>query len=713
MASRQLQPTRFEIISPFLQRQGEPWTVITHRVWTDLVDRGLTGVPLPTKPFGQCMKKIKGIWENNIKVISRFSEEGLVQLPFTPFQLGFATPKRKRSHSEPNISITSLTFNDDGDGTGDGNGDSDGDGDGDGDESFAVPFSPVVTPHETTKKLKPRKMFHDSGKKSKKRKTEDMFQHMVNYPLEEVVFSFKRYLKLHNISSAVDIVEVVLKDEKKADLILKKINAPPIRFTDTHALALKNDLDLSIRQYRGLQLHLETLDMKEALPSRVRIQAEQKKCYPDGIIVTNNSAEVPLQNLLNKSVERLLESLGEKVLELDSKLTLMVKSGMDGQSAHSNYQQSPEGPDFDDSSLFCVAATMLRLIDSKGDTVWKNRVPNSPNWCRPIYIAFSKETTELSNLWKEKIYEQVRHLETFCIILYGRIFEITFKVYLTMLDGLMKTRLTDKPTFTNRCPFCGAKPIQRNEWDVYKGFCESKLEYLMFGISPLHLWIRCLEFILSSAFKLAVKVYKQSSATKQIIEETKENVKAAIYDELKIHVSKVKPGVGTTNDGNLARKFFKNHLKMHPATGINHDLLKSFYTLLTVIHSGFKLKTDTFKIYARDTFDLLQSEYKWYFIPPSVHAMLFHTVEVQELLPFTIGESSEEGLESSHKRRRYVRECHSRKDSREHTIIDMFHWDLQETDPVVLAKSSKAVFKQKREELTEDMMNLIQREIFQ
>ena len=218
---------------------------------------------------------------------------------------------------------------------------------------------------------------------------------------------------------------------------------------------------------------------------------------------------------MNKSVEQLLESLGEKVLELDTKLTLTLKTGMDGQSAHSNYQQSHQGAAFDDSSLFCVAATMLRLIDTKGDTVWKNRVPNSPNWCRPIYIAFSKETKELSQMWRDKIYEQVRNLETFCIILYGKLFQITFAVYLTMLDGLMKTRLTDKPTYNDRCPFCGAKPIQRNEWDVYKDACESNIEYLMFGISPLHLWIRCLEFILNLAYKLVVKVHKKKRYHKE------------------------------------------------------------------------------------------------------------------------------------------------------------------------------------------------------
>ena len=140
MAHGQLQPSRYEVISPFLERRGLPWTLIKQSVWASLVDRGLTGVPLPTVTFGLSMKRVKELWENSSKVILSFSKMRYVQLPFTPLQLGFATPKRKRSHSEPNISITNMTFSDDGN-----------DHDNENDESFAVPFSPDVTPNKTTK----------------------------------------------------------------------------------------------------------------------------------------------------------------------------------------------------------------------------------------------------------------------------------------------------------------------------------------------------------------------------------------------------------------------------------------------------------------------------------------------------------------------------------------------------------------------------------
>ena len=98
-------------------------------------------------------------------------------------------------------------------------------------------------------------------------------------------------------------------------------------------------------------------------------------------------------------------------------------------------------------------------------------------------------------------------------------------------------------------------------------------------------------------------------------------------------------------------------------------------------------------------------------LPPSLHSMLVHAGDVQDLLPFSLGESSEEGLESSHKRKRYIREFHTRKNSREHTIRDVFQKDLQETDPVLLDKSLKEQFKTKHESLNSEMLKLIECEI--
>ena len=134
--------------------------------------------------------------------------------------------------------------------------------------------------------------------------------------------------------------------------ILQKTNEIPVmKFTDTNALALKIDLDLSQREYLALRSHLETLNLK-ILPCKEKIIQEQKKCYPEDIIADNHSATVPLQQLLNKSCERLLESFGESVSSFNNNMKLYVKMGMDGQSGHSKYQQPKQGNDFDDSSIF-------------------------------------------------------------------------------------------------------------------------------------------------------------------------------------------------------------------------------------------------------------------------------------------------------------------------------------------------------------------------
>ena len=96
-----------------------------------------------------------------------------------------------------------------------------------------------------------------------------------------------------------------------------------------------------------------------------------------------------------------------------------------------------------------MGATILRLVDENGNCMWKNKTPNSHRWCRPIHVSFSKETVQLSQEWTDNLKDQVNRLETFYIKLYGKRFEITYEVYLTMIDGLMKIRLTDFPTSTN------------------------------------------------------------------------------------------------------------------------------------------------------------------------------------------------------------------------------------------------------------------------
>ena len=678
---------RSEIISTYLTLQGQTWEKITNRVWADLVEMNLAAVPDPTKGYKLRMKKLKDLWYRNGKCISSFSKEFVMNQPFTLTELGFGTPKkRRRCHSEPPSRSNSLET----------------------DEEFStVPDSPSIdfkspkTPQNRTSKV----LFNEACTKTKNKRTKNLLENMHTHSIPEVIYALKCYLKDHNISTAHDIIETVLKDMVDSKEILEKIRSNDTQISTADALALKNDLFLSEREYTILQSHFEKLDITQRrLPSIQKIGEEKKNCYPEGIINDHITAEVPLQNLLNKSVERLLESFGKSVaLKLDNSLKLYVKVGFDGQSGHSQYHQYSKDKEVNDSSIFCVAATMLRFIDSNGNTVWQNITPNSLNWCRPISTSFTKESIDITVKWGDKLKKQVEHLQEYYVIMYGKRFEITFVVHLCMLDGLTKLRLTANPTHTNACPFCSAKPLERTSWDVYKEIRYTKVEYLMYGMSPLHLWIRCLEFILSLANKLVVKKMSvRKDEEKQAIEENKARVKNEIKTKIGVFVSKIEQGRGNSNTGSVSRKCFKNYKLLAEATGLSVELLRRFYVMLTVINSGFKLNPETFKVYAEETSALLKREYEWYHIPPAVHSMLVHTIEVQEILPFTLGESSEEAIEAANKRKRYVREYHTRKNSRENCILDLFHWELQATDPVILEKSMKKQFIKKKE-----MQNLL------
>lgn len=90
----------------------------------------------------------------------------------------------------------------------------------------------------------------------------------------------------------------------------------------------------------------------------------------------------------------------------------------------------------------------------------------------------------------------------------------------------------------------------------------------------------------------------------------------------------VKIGCGTTNNGNTARKFFKNAEKSAEITGLNINLIKRFGTILTVMASGYEINTDAFETYGIQTAKLFVELYPWYYMPTSVHIILLHGADV-------------------------------------------------------------------------------------
>ncbi|XP_046802342.1 uncharacterized protein LOC124418816 isoform X1 [Lucilia cuprina] len=117
------------------------------------------------------------------------------------------------------------------------------------------------------------------------------------------------------------------------------------------------------------------------------IRQAKKYCYPTNINVTESSAFVPLQDLLNHTTNRLILSIGvKKLISLQNKeLVLLTKWGFDGTTGHTQYKQGFLDRNNSDSHLLITIIFPLQL-SYKDNIIWKNTKPSSTCYCRPLNI---------------------------------------------------------------------------------------------------------------------------------------------------------------------------------------------------------------------------------------------------------------------------------------------------------------------------------------
>ena len=63
-------------------------------------------------------------------------------------------------------------------------------------------------------------------------------------------------------------------------------------------------------------------------------------------------------------------------------------------------------------------------------------------------------------------------------------------------------------------------------------------------------------------------------------------------------------------------------------TGVNEQLIKRMYVLLSVLNGGYTIFSGKYAEYAKDTAKLYIDTYPWYYMPLGVHKMLIHGEEV-------------------------------------------------------------------------------------
>ena len=160
-------------------------------------------------------------------------------------------------------------------------------------------------------------------------------------------------------------------------------------------------------------------------------------------------------------------------------------------------------------------------------------------------------------------------------------------------------------------------------------------------------------------------------------------VQTQFRSKLGLLVDRVKQGVGTFNDGNTARRFFKNPNITAQITGVNENIIHRFSVILPAISSGQKINTEKFGHHAKETAELFVTLYPWYYMPVTVHKILIHGEKIIQNAIVPIGQLSEEAQESHNKEFRKFRECKPRKWNRKFTNEDILHNLLITSEPLI------------------------------
>lgn len=321
-----------------------------------------------------------------------------------------------------------------------------------------------------------------------------------------------------------------------------------------------------------------------------------------------------------------------------------------------------------------------------------------------IRFVFKKETKEVINSETQRIKKEIDNLTPTKIVLRDKSFDISHKMLLTMVDGKICSSLSQFSS-SQICYICGASPKDMND-DTRLTMKAPIEEMYEFGISPLHSWIRSFEFILHLSYKLEIKKWQaRSSDDKSSVEKRKREIQKRFRNEIGLLVDLPKQSSGNTNDGNTARRFFRNTIQTAAITNVDENLIHHFRILLEALSSGFEIDSQKFADYAKETKQIFLSKYSWYYMPASIHKILVHAKEIIKTCILPLGQLSEEAQEARNKDYRQFRENFTRKTSRIDTNRDVLNRFLISSDPVL--SSYHTYLPKKSPELHGDTKNLL------
>lgn len=532
--------------------------------------------------------------------------------------------------------------------------------------------------------------FETSSEKSKRRKIQPLLEKNTH---AELIYATQATLHSAGKRDAAQMLkEMVTTSPKRATHIKQSFHSPSSagrKLTKDEALATFLDGKMTKSSYTAIQKRLKSVGSK-VLPSYPFIREAKEECYPNDIVISEISAEVSLQSLINHTTKRLCQVQRHVLLQhkdiLDD-VELIFKWGCDGTSGLTPYKQrftddKDKNLESEDTAIFVLSLVPLQLRcrkQGKKKNLWQNPTPSSTKYCRPIKLLLRSESTQLIKEETEKIEEQIRLLSSVHLVVEDKEMHIIPVLLFTMVDGKVCSSMLHMSS--QKCYICGCSPKEMNNRPELS--TADNPESYKFGISPLHAKIRIFECLLKISYRLEIKKWQVRGADKEKVEQRKSDIQQKFRSQMGLLVDVVKQGFGTTNDGNTARRFFQDPALSSSITGIDETLISMLSVLLQAISCGYEIDAEAFQRYALNTLNKYLEHYSWYYMPPTLHKILIHGPALIKHALLPLGQLAEDAQESRHKELKKYRESHSRKYSRKATMEDVMHLLFVTSDSVI------------------------------
>jgi hypothetical protein len=149
-------------------------------------------------------------------------------------------------------------------------------------------------------------------------------------------------------------------------------------------------------------------------------------------------------------------------------------------------------------------------------------------------------------------------------------------------------------------------------------------EMLKCSCTPLHTWIRSMEYLINVACRLPNE--NRISATSKEFESLKQALQARFWARLNLRISEVKHGKGSSNNGNTARKFFTKNSELTAfILGMSGKIITLFDELLDMFNVPLSMPCrKVFQPKAEKLFGLLTSPLERFIMTQRVHRFLCH-----------------------------------------------------------------------------------------